>query len=130
MSSKGKHKTEKRAREREKLTWASKAAKYEWKSGEHVKIDEGLGLLFGYAMVSKINGEENVDLHDDYIPEDAMLEAATEFMRGPRILKEIHTGNPIGKVLFAFPVTEDISASLGWVVEKNGISYWSQASKR
>ena len=79
-------------------------------------------LLFGYAMVSKIMGEDNVDLHEDYIPEDAMLKASTEFMNGSRVLKEMHTGGRIGKVLFAFPVTTDIAEAMGWSVEKTGLA--------
>ena len=39
-------------------------------------MDEKLDLVFGGAIISKINGEDYIDLQGDIIPEDAMLEAA------------------------------------------------------
>jgi hypothetical protein len=44
------------------------------------KVDEKLDLVFGGAIISKINGEDYIDLQGDIIPEDAMLEAAVDFI--------------------------------------------------
>jgi hypothetical protein len=73
------------------------------------KVDAGHGLVFGYAIVCKKDGEDYWDLQEDHIPEDAMLAGSVDFMQGPRIAKEMHTGDPIGLVLFAMPLTTDIA---------------------
>lgn len=84
------------------------------------KIDERLGIVFGYAIVCKNAGEEYYDVQGDHIPEDAMLRATAEFMTGRRVAKIMHAGDPAGQVVFGFPVTEDIAASLAMSVTKTG----------
>lgn len=76
------------------------------------KYDENLGLVFGWAIVCKQNGEPYFDLQGDHIPEDAMLKAAADFMSHSRTAKEMHAGDPVGSVVFAFPLTEDIAKSM------------------
>jgi hypothetical protein len=88
---------------------------------EVCKVDEALGLVFGYAIVSKVDGEPYYDLHGDHIPEDAMLEAATDFMLNSRVAKEMHEGEKAGEVVFAFPMTEDISKSLDIDPKRTGL---------
>ena len=84
------------------------------------KVDETLGLVFGYAIVCKQNGEDYYDLAGDHIPELAMLKAATNFMANSRVAKEMHQGEQAGTVVFAFPMTTDIAKSLGIQVEQTG----------
>lgn len=86
-----------------------------------VKVDESLGLVFGYAIVSKIDGEDYYDLHGDHIPESVMLEAATDFMQEGRVAKDMHEGDAAGTVVFAFPLTTDIAKSLDIEVSKTGL---------
>ena len=92
-----------------------------------LKFDEELGLIFGFAIVSNIEGEPHFDLQGDHIPEDSMLKAATDFMANSGVAAEMHErdddGNPvpIGKVLFAWPMTSDIAASLGIVTKRTGL---------
>jgi hypothetical protein len=81
------------------------------------KVDEGHGLVFGYAIVCKKDGADYYDLQDDHIPEDAMLDAAVGFMAGERTAKEMHHGDAIGKIVFAMPLTTDIAKAFG--IESN-----------
>lgn len=86
-----------------------------------VKVDETLGLVFGFAIVSKKDGADYYDLQDDHIPEDAMLKASLDFMENSRVAKEMHSGDPAGNVVFAFPLTTDIAAALDIVTKQTGL---------
>lgn len=90
-------------------------------AGNFTKFDESLGLVLGWAIVCKIDGEPYFDLHGDHIPEDAMLKAATSFMAGARISKEMHAGASKGTVVFAFPLTEEVKKSFGIECEHTGL---------
>ena len=84
------------------------------------KVDADLGLVFGYAIVCKNGGEEYFDLQGDHIPEQAMLESTFAYMSGSRVAKDSHQGDAIGQVVYGFPLTDEISKSLGITVEKTG----------
>ena len=51
-------------------------------TAEVLKVDESLGLVFGWAIVCAENGNDYYDLQGDHIPESVMLEAATD-LRNP-----------------------------------------------
>ena len=85
------------------------------------KVDEELGLVFGYAIVCKEGGVPYFDVQGDHIPEDAMLKAASDFMQSARTAKEMHVGDAKGTVVFAWPMTQDVAKSLGMMVEKTGL---------
>lgn len=99
--------------------------------GQIAKVDAALGLVFGYAIVCKIDGEDYYDLNVDpdgervpeHIPEDAMLKAAADFMEHHRVAKEMHAGDPIGPAIFAFPLTTDIAKALDIVPHKTGLLF-------
>lgn len=85
------------------------------------KVDEKLGLVFGYAMVCKIDGEDHFDLQGDHIPEDTMLRTLSKFMASEKVVaKEMHSGEQVGTYLFAFPMTAEIAKSLGIQVKQTG----------
>jgi hypothetical protein len=92
-----------------------------------LKVDESLGLVFGFAIVCKQDGEDYIDLQDDHIPEDVMLKSATEFMSDSRVAADMHqwdeNGSPIktGSVVFAFPLTTDIAKSLNIETKQTGL---------
>lgn len=86
-----------------------------------VKVDESLGLVFGFAIVSNVDGEPYYDSQGDHIPEESMLKAATDFMSNSRVAKEMHAGTQMGTVVFAFPLTTDIAKSLGIETGKTGL---------
>jgi len=77
-----------------------------------LKVDDGLGLVFGWAIVCKKGGVEYFDTQGDHIPEDSMLSAATDFMVNARVAKDMHAGDEIGPIVFAWPMTEDIAKAM------------------
>ncbi len=71
------------------------------------------GVVYGYAMVSKKDGEDYYDSQGDNIPEASLISASLDFMKNSRAVKDSHAGPDCGIVPFAFPLTETISKSLG-----------------
>lgn len=92
-----------------------------------IKVDDSLGLVFGWAIVCKDNGQPYFDLQNDHIPEDTMLKSAADFMQNSRVGAEMHRldkdGNPIqkGGVVFAWPMTEDIAKAMGIESQTTGL---------
>ena len=89
------------------------------------KVDESLGLVFGWAVICKIDGERYFDLQDHHIPEDAMMEAATDFMQNSRMAKDMHTkgeeGVLPGSILFAMPMTTEVAKAFGIETKLTGL---------
>jgi hypothetical protein len=80
-------------------------------------IDGEHGLVFGYAVVCKVNGEDFYDSQldpitkeyaGDHIPEEAMVEAALDFAKSARLAKEMHVGEANGMVPFLMPITKAV----------------------
>lgn len=94
---------------------------------EFLKVDEELGLVFGFAIVCKNDGEDYFDLHGHNIPEYAMLKAATDFMLNSRMAVDMHERdadkNPIadGTVVFAYPLTSEVAKALNIQTEQTGL---------
>jgi hypothetical protein len=101
----------------QQITGQAKTQKY----ATVLKVDDGLGLVFGWAIVCKQDGEDYWDLQGDFIPEASMLAAATDFMGTARVSKEMHAGDETGTVLFAFPLTEDIAKAFGVETKTTGL---------
>ena len=87
------------------------------------KVNDELGLVFGWAIICKQNGEEYFDTQGDHIPEDAMLDAATDFMLNSRVAKDMHRpdGELPGSVVFTFPMTAEVAKSFGIETDKTGL---------
>ncbi|MDO8614629.1 MAG: XkdF-like putative serine protease domain-containing protein [Dehalococcoidia bacterium] len=96
---------------------------------EVVKIDAELGLVFGWGIVCKVDGEPYFDSQRDHIPEASMLRATADFMEKSRMSSEMHArdddGVPMGDgaVIFSFPLTTEVAKALeidtrktGWLV--------------
>ncbi len=86
-----------------------------------LKVDESLGLVFGFAIVCKEDGEPHFDLQADHVPESVMLEGSLDFAKGEREAKEMHKGDSIGDVVFMFPLTTEIAESLEIVTKRTGL---------
>lgn len=86
-----------------------------------VKVDSGLGLVFGWAIVSKVDGADFYDSQGDHIPEESMLKAATDFMVHSRTAKEMHAGPQKGSVVFAFPMTAELAKSMDIQTKYTGL---------
>lgn len=86
-----------------------------------VKVDETLGLVMGFAIICKVDGQDYYDVQEDHIPEASMLEAATDFMINSRAAKAMHRGEKVGQVVFAFPLTTDIAKAFGISSKSTGL---------
>lgn len=100
--------------------WKDNMTEKSFTKAQVVKVDESLGLVFGWAIVCKVDGEPYFDLQGDHIPEHSMLKATADFMVNSRVAKEMHNGGSKGVVLFSFPLTEDIAKAMGIVSEYTG----------
>lgn len=85
------------------------------------KVQRDHGLVFGFAAICTKGGKRYFDLQSEHIPEDVMVDFATDFMRNSRVAKQMHDGDPIGEVLFAFPLTGEIAKSLGVATDQTGL---------
>lgn len=83
------------------------------------KVDEKHNLVFGYAMVSKIDGKPHFDLHGHHIPDNVILKSLIDFSAKP-IAKEMHSGDAVGEFVFLFPLTEEIAKSLDIEAKQHG----------
>lgn len=88
---------------------------------EVLKVDEDLGLVFGWAIVCTEMGEPYFDLQKDHIPDEAMLRAATDFMKNSRAAKEMHRGGERGSVVFAMPLTAEVAKAFGIRTDRTGL---------
>ena len=93
------------------------------------KVAPELGLVFGWGIICKMQGQDYYDLNIDkngervpeHIPEDAMLEAAADFMGASMKAREMHKGDQIGKILFAFPLTTEIAKAMKIETDVTGL---------
>jgi len=88
---------------------------------EVAKVDESMGLVFGWAIVSTEGGEPYYDLQGDHIPEEAMLKAAAGFMANSRRADEMHSRKGAGTVTFAFPLTRETANAFGIQTNRTGL---------
>lgn len=96
------------------------------REAQFLKVAPELGLIFGFAIVCKQGGEDYFDVQGDHIPEQAMLEASTEFAKSTRTACIMHAregGKPVagGAVVHTFPLTTDIAKALGITTERTGL---------
>lgn len=90
-------------------------------ASEILKVDESLGLVFGFAIICKVDGEDHFDLQADHIPEGVMLKGSLDFAKGERAAKEMHKGDAIGSIVFMFPLTSEIAKSLDITTKHTGL---------
>ena len=78
------------------------------------KTDSSLGLVFGHAFASSLDGGDNphVDLQQDAIDPD-FLEAAMDWIEGGGATDVNHDGDQDGRVIFAWPLVPEINSALG-----------------
>lgn len=95
-------------------------APVEWQ-GQVIKVSDELGVVFGWAIICKIDGVPYFDVQGDHIPEASMLEAAVDFMVSSRVLGDMHQKAEGGNVVFAFPMTAEIAAAYGISTKQSGL---------
>lgn len=86
-----------------------------------IKVNDQLGLVMGFAIICKENGEPYFDLHGDHIPEDAMTKAAADFMLHSRAGKVMHRGEDVGDIVFAWPLTDETAEQFEIVTKRTGL---------
>jgi hypothetical protein len=83
-----------------------------------LKVSTELGLIFGFAAICKVDGEDFVDSDNEHYPEEAMLADTTEFAKSRRVACTMHArdaaGQPVedGGVVHTFPLTTEIAKAL------------------
>ena len=85
------------------------------------KVDETLGLVFGWAIVCTEGGEEYFDLQDESVTEKAMMKGACDFMEAGPVALEMHEGDVAGRYVFMFPITDDTKKAFGIECDRTGL---------
>lgn len=88
---------------------------------EVAKVNEELGLVFGWALISKEDGEEYWDLQGDHAGDQAILEASLDFAKNSRMAKEVHKGDDVGEYVFLMPLTADVAKAFEIETQKTGL---------
>lgn len=112
------------------ITAASKIIKV----NEVLSVDEEHGLVIGWAIVCKVDGEDYYDLNVDQegphkgervpenITEDCMFKAAAEAAQAGQVAgNDMHDGPDTGSYHFMFPMTTEIAKSLGITTKRTGL---------
>lgn len=88
-----------------------------------VKIDgaEEMGLVFGWAMVNSVKGEDYFDLQGDYIDPQSMLKAAVNFMATSRAQDTMHDYKKDGEVVLAWALTPETAKAFGINTDTYGL---------
>jgi len=105
----------------EALRGAPVNAKPVEKGSKVLKVDDALGLVFGWAIVCTEDGQPYFDTQDDHIPESSMLKAAADFMEHSRVLGDMHQKAEGGSVVFAFPMTGEVAKAYGLETKTTGL---------
>jgi len=89
------------------------------------KVDEELGLVIGWAVVSTIDGEPYYDLQGDHIPVGSLWKAALDFAEHSRVAKEMHglTGDNTqqGGVPMMMVIDKNIAKAMGFETNIEGL---------
>lgn len=78
-------------------------------------------IIFGWAAVTKLDGQPYIFRDGERIEEAALLDAAISFMSGNRVVKINHAGRPVGEIVFAMPVVAETRAALGLETDRTGL---------
>jgi len=90
-------------------------------SAQIVKVgDDESRMAYGWASVISEKGVPVVDTQDDVISPAELEKATTDFMADARVAKAMHDGSGIGEVLHSFPLTSELSKSLGIKADREG----------
>ena len=95
-------------------------------SAEVLKVDDELGIVFGWGIICKNGDKDYFDTQGDHIPEDAMLKATTEFMADVRTAGDMHARDDNGEavhkgiIVHSMPLTADLAKAFGIEAEKTG----------
>lgn len=82
------------------------------------KVDEAQPIVYGWGSICKVrdaagNMVDYWDTDDENFPEDVTEKAWRDFMLNSRNMDVMHDEKPMGKVVYAMPMLEDIAAAFG-----------------
>ncbi len=83
-------------------------------------VDESLGIVFGWGMITDINNEPYYDQDNQHTPSNIMVKATSGFMENSRVSNDSHSEKDIGIVVHSFPLSNDIAKSMGVQSNING----------
>lgn len=83
------------------------------------KVDDSLGLVFGWAIICSEGGQPYVDTQDDWIPDAAMLKASTKFAKGNRQGGDMHHCED-GQIVHTMPLTAEVAKAFEITCDKTG----------
>jgi hypothetical protein len=101
--------------------WSPDTLTEKFYKADVAKVDAELGLVFGWAIVCKVDAEPFFDSQGDHIPEESMLLAASDFMEHSRVAKEMHDGEQVGDFVFAFPLTSEVAKAMDITTKYTGL---------
>lgn len=90
-----------------------------------VKIDEKMGLVFGWALATSLDGgaTPHIDLQQDAIVgDDELIKIAAEFMEASAASDVMHDDSPDGKIVFCYPLTKAVTDALGIASKVHGLA--------
>lgn len=90
-------------------------------TAEVCKVDDSLGIVFGWGIVCTEDGQPYVDLQEDHVTAASMLRASAAFAKGSRIAKDMHVGEQVGTILYLWPMTADIAKAIGVQSRREGL---------
>jgi hypothetical protein len=85
------------------------------------KVDSELGIVLGWALTSTVDGEPYFDLQGDAIDESNLVKVAADYMESGGYSDEMHDGEEDGRVVFCWPMTEEIASALDIQTAKTGL---------
>jgi len=88
------------------------------------KVDESLGLVFGWGAICFEKGEEYYDTQGHHFTEDCLLGMVTDFAKSDRVIRDMHiegdNGIIKGAVVHSFPLTTEIAKAFGITTDRTG----------
>jgi hypothetical protein len=120
----GKDTAEVRFKDLEAVDHALKRAEVDLAFHKILKVDEGEGIVYGWAIVSKIDGEKYYDLNIDHagphagepvpenVPEATLAKCALGFVDAGAPGNEMHEGPDRGTSPFVMPMTSELFKGL------------------
>jgi hypothetical protein len=100
------------------------------KAGQFFKVDDELGIAYGWAIICSENEAPYFDLQGDHIPEDAMVSALADFAKNSRVGKDQHQGEQAGEHVFLYPITKGTAIGLGITTARRGAIVGYQPANR
>jgi len=92
-----------------------------------LKINEELGLVYGWAAICSEDGVDYFDTQGDHIGEAAAEVACLDFMKNSRVSTDLHVDED-GVVPFLLPLLSDTCEALGIETTKRGVAIGMQPS--